>query len=306
MDRTPARFGTIGGPTQHAGGPRQSVIRGVLWAVFAVFLFSTMGALVKWTSAGYAVTQLAFFRAAFAMLPILPLFLADGRAAFEPPRWIGGLVLRGVIGVAGMTMVFYGVANLPLADSVAISFTVPLWVTALAAPFLGERVGWRGWIAVIAGFLGVMVIAPPTGRSDIVPALVCLIGNGLIGCTLIVLRQLGRHHRTAAIVFYYTVALIIGTGCLAPLDWRTPSPGDWPFLVALGILGGLAHLVLTQAYRLAPAPTVAAVDYTAIFWGVLFGYVIWSERPGLNLVVGAAIVVASGLYIVRRRPPAAV
>jgi drug/metabolite transporter (DMT)-like permease len=284
--------------------PRESVLRGVLWAVLAMFLFSMMSALAKWTSANYAVTQLAFFRATFALLPILPLFLADGRAAFERPTWIGGMVLRGVIGVAGMTMVFYGVANLPLADSVAISFTVPLWVTALAAPFLGERVGWRGWIAVVIGFLGVMIITPPTGRSDIVPAVVCLIGNGLIACTLILLRRLGRHHRTAAIVFYYTVALIIGTGLLAPLDWRNPAAGDWPFLVALGILGGSAHLVLTQAYRLAPAPTIAVVDYTQIFWGLLFGYAIWNERPGINLVLGAAIVVASGLYIVRRRPPA--
>ncbi|MCK6449299.1 MAG: DMT family transporter [Alphaproteobacteria bacterium] len=281
-----------------------SVVRGVLWAVFAVFLFSVMGALVKWSSAGYAITQLAFFRSTFALLPILPLLLADGRASFERPTWLGGIVLRGVIGVAGMVMVFYGVANLPLADSVAISFTVPLWVTALAAPFLGERVGGRGWIAVAAGFLGVMIIAPPTGRSDLVPALVCLAGNGLIGCTLILLRRLGRHHRTAAIVFYHTVALIIGTACLAPLDWRTPEAGDWPFLVALGVLGGSAHLVLTQAYRLAPAPTVAAIDYTAIFWGVLFGYAIWGERPGANLVLGAAVVIASGLYIVRRRQPA--
>jgi len=283
---------------------RESIVRGALLAVFAVLLFSTMSALVKWSSAGYAVTQLAFFRATFAMVPILPMFLAQGRSSFARPTWLGGIVLRGAIGVAGMVMVFYGVANLPLADSVAISFTVPLWVTALAAPFLGERVGGRGWIAVAAGFMGVMIIAPPTGRVDLVPALVCLIGNGLIACTLILLRRLGRHHRTATIVFYHTVALIIGTACLAPLDWRTPDAADWPFLVALGILGGTAHLVLTQAYRLAPAPTVAAIDYTAIFWGVLFGYAIWGETPDANLALGAAIVIASGLYIVRRRPPA--
>jgi drug/metabolite transporter (DMT)-like permease len=294
---------TAGG-TSAAADARDAVARGVLWAVLAIFLFSSMSALVKWNGAAYAVTQLAFFRATFAMVPILPLFLAQGGASMARPGWLGGIVLRGVVGVAGMVMVFYGVANLPLADSVAIAFTVPLWVTALAAPFLGERVGVKGWIAVTAGFLGVLVIAPPTGRVDLVAAFVCLVGNGLIGFSLILLRQLSRYDRTATIVFYYTVSLIVGTSCLAPLDWRTPPPADWPGLVGLGVLGGLAHITLTQAYRLAPAPTVAAIDYTGIFWGVLFGYAIWGEKPGANLALGAALVIGSGLYIVRRRPAA--
>jgi drug/metabolite transporter (DMT)-like permease len=289
-----------GAPTPAAA--RDTVVQGVLWAVLAIFLFSSMSALVKWNGAAYAVTQLAFFRATFAMVPILPLFLAQGGASLARPGWLGGIVLRGVVGVSGMVMVFYGVANLPLADSVAIAFTVPLWVTALAAPFLGERVGFSGWIAVAVGFLGVMIIAPPTGQVALVPALVCLAGNGLIGYSLILLRQLSRYDRTATIAFYYTLSLIVGTTCLAPIDWRTPALADWPGLAALGILGGLAHLTLTQAYRLAPAPTVAAIDYTAIFWGVLFGYAIWGERPGVNLALGAALVIASGLYIVRRRP----
>lgn len=276
-------------------------LRGIGWAILAVFLFSSMGALVKWTSAGYAVTQLAFFRALFAMIPTLPLFLAQGTTAIARPGWIGGMVLRGVVGVAGMTMVFYGVANLPLADSVAISFTVPLWVTALAAPFLGERVGLRGWLAVLAGFLGVMIIAPPTGQVALLPAIACLIGNGLIGYALILVRQLSAYDRTPTIVFYYTITLILGTACLAPLDWRDPPPSDWPLLVGLGVLGGGAHLAVTQAYRLVPAPTIVSFDYTAIFWGVLFGYWIWGEVPSANLVLGAAVVIASGLYIVRRR-----
>jgi drug/metabolite transporter (DMT)-like permease len=280
----------------------QNLARGIAWAVLAMFLFSSMSALVKWASADYAVSQLAFFRAAFAMVPILPLFLSQGWTAVSArPVWLGGIVLRGVVGVAGMVMVFYGVANLPLADSFAIAFTVPLWVTALAAPFLGERVGIRGWIAVATGFLGVLIITPPTGRVDLVPAAVCLAGNGLIGYSLVLLRQLGQRERTSTIVFYYTVALIVGTSFLAPLNWRTPVLTDWPFLAGLGILGGLAHLTLTQAYRLAPAPTVAVIDYTAIFWGVLFGYVIWGEFPGANLMVGASVVIASGLYIIRRR-----
>jgi len=284
---------------------RDAVVPGVLWAVLAIFLFSSLSALVKWHGAAYGVMQLAFFRATFALVPILPLFLLQGRASLARPGWMGGIVLRGVIGVTGMVMVFYGVANLPLADSVAIAFTVPLWVTALAAPFLGERVGVKGWIAVTVGFLGVMIIAPPTGRVDVVPALVCPVGNGLSAASLVLLRQLGRYDRTATIVFYYTVSLIVGTAVLVPFGWRTPALWDWPGLAALGIAGGLAHLSLTQAYRLAPAPTIAAIDYTAIFWGMLFGYAIWGETPSANLAVGAAVVIASGLYIVRRRLPAA-
>jgi drug/metabolite transporter (DMT)-like permease len=182
---------------------------------------------------------------------------------------------------------------------------MPLWITALARPVLGERVDARAWAAVVVGFAGILVIVPPTGGASLVPALLLVLGNGLIGFSTVLVRRLGRTEATPTIVFYYTLALIVGTGALAPIDWRTPPLGDVPLLVAVGIMGGTAHLVFTHAYRLAPAAVVAPFDYTGLLWSVLFGVLLWNEWPGANLFAGSTLVVGSGLYILWRETRAA-
>jgi drug/metabolite transporter (DMT)-like permease len=278
--------------------PRHDIRRAVAFAVAAIFAFTAMGAVVKWVGNGYAATQVTFFRAFFALLTMTPILLIQvGPSGFRTARpW--GFALRGFIGVFGTTFCFYGMANLPLADSVAIAFTMPLWVTVLSWPVLGEPVGAGRWVAVIAGFAGVLVIVPPTGDAPLIPAVVSLAGNGLVGLTLVLMRGLNATERPQTIVFYYMVALTIGTAALLPLDWRTPAaPGDWTALIATGVIAALAHTLLTHAYRHAPAVVVASLDYTGILWGVLFGYVIWDERPGANLFIGAVIVIGCGLYV---------
>ncbi|MBM3573058.1 MAG: DMT family transporter [Alphaproteobacteria bacterium] len=273
--------------------------RAIGLALVSVFLFTAMSAIVKWiASFGYAATQITFFRAVFALLLSVPILLVQvGPAGFRTARPLG-YVLRGFIGVFGTVFCFYGLANLPLADSVAIGFTMPLWVALLSAPVLGERVGLRRWLALLAGFAAILIIVPPTGAAPLVPALAALAGNGLIGLTLVLLRRLNATERPQTIVFYYMAALTLGTSILAPLDWRTPdSAHDFLGLAAVGIMAGLAHTVITHAYRYAPAAVVASFDYTGMLWGVLFGYLVWDERPGANLYVGAAIVIGCGLYI---------
>lgn len=275
------------------------VRRAIGLAVLAIFSFTLMSAVVKWIGgAGYGATQITFFRALFALLTVTPILLIQvGPSGFRTARpW--GFAFRGFIGVFGTVFCFYGMTHLPLADSVAIAFTIPLWITVLSWPLLGEPVGIGRWAAVLAGFAGVLVIVPPTGEAPVIPALVALVGNGLIGLTLVLLRRLNATERPQTIVFYYMVALTIGTAALAPFDWRTPaSPGDWTALIAIGLIAALAHTLLTHAYRFAPAVVVATFDYTGILWGVLFGYLIWDERPGANLLIGAVIVIGCGLYV---------
>lgn len=277
----------------------QSVRAGILWALSAVFLFSTMGALVKLMSQHYAITQIAFARSFFALAVILPLFLAQGAKLGQSGWWLGH-VLRGVIGVTGMLTVYYSYAKLPLADAVAITFTVPLWVAAFAGPLLGERVDARAWAAIAVGFAGVLVIFPPTGEADWLPAAMGVVGNGLIALQITLIRRLGRTDSTTRIVLYYTLALALGTGVLAPIGWRTPSWEHAGILVGVGALAGAAHLCLTQAYRVAPAAVVASFDYTGLLWSVLYGFVLWQERPSARLALGAAIIIASGIYVLRR------
>ncbi|MBL8672710.1 MAG: DMT family transporter [Alphaproteobacteria bacterium] len=269
-----------------------------------MLLFSIMGALVKLMTAHYAVTQVAFCRSFFALLAILPLFLAQGAKLGQSGWWLGH-ALRGAIGIAGMLTVYLSYARLPLADAVALTFTVPLWVTAFAGPLLGERADARAWGAVVVGFAGVLVIFPPTGTADWLSVAFGLLGNGLIALQITLIRRLGRTDSTTRIVFYYTMALAAGTAVLAPIDWRTPSLDHAGILVAIGVLGGVAHLCMTQAYRVAPAASVAPFDYTGLLWSVLFGLLLWGEQPSANLAAGAAIIIASGIYVLqrsRRRP----
>lgn len=279
--------------------PALSTRAGILWALLAVLLFSTMGALVKLMSAHYAITQVAFCRSFFALLAILPLFLAQGAKLGQSGWWLGH-ALRGAIGIAGMLAVYVSYARLPLADAVALTFTVPLWVTALAGPLVGERADARAWGAVVAGFAGVLVIFPPTGDADWLPVVMGLLGNGLIALQITLIRRLGRTDGTTRIVLYYTIALAAGTAVLAPIGWRTPSLDHAGILVAIGVIGGAAHLCLTQAYRIAPAAIVASFDYTGLLWSALLGYLLWQERPSANLAIGAVIIIASGIYVLQR------
>jgi drug/metabolite transporter (DMT)-like permease len=287
------------GPSQLTEHSPREVRHAIAFAVASIFFFTVMTALVKWISGhGYAATQVAFFRAIFALFLSIPILLIqigpEGFRATKP--W--GFVLRGVIGVFGTVLCFYGMAHLPLADAVAIAFTIPLWVTSLSALVLREHVGLSRWAAVLIGFAAILIIVPPTGDAPLVPALAAILGNGLIGLAVTLLRRLNATDRPQTIVFYYMLALTVGSAVLAPLDWRMPaSMEDFLALAAVGVLAGLAHTMLTHAYRRAPAAVVAPFDYTGILWGLLLGYVIWDERPGLNFYFGAVVLIGCGLYV---------
>lgn len=275
------------------------VRRAIGFAVASIFFFTAMTAVVKWISGhGYAATQVAFFRAAFALVLSVPILLVQvGPSGFRTSqRW--GFAFRGLIGVFGTVLCFYGMAHLPLADAVAIAFTIPLWVTTLSAPVLGERVGLSRWAAVLSGFAAILIIVPPTGDAPLVPALAAILGNGLIGLAVVLMRRLNATDRAQTIVFYYMLALTIGSAALAPIDWRTPTTAeDWFGLATVGVLAGLAHTMLTHAYRHAPAAVVAPFDYTGIIWALLFGYLFWGEQPDLNFYLGAVILIGCGLYV---------
>jgi drug/metabolite transporter (DMT)-like permease len=271
--------------------------RAILFACSSVVLFTTMVTLIKSLGARYPLMQVVFCRGLFALVPLAPLVLAGGgRAALHTSRPLGHVV-RGVIGVVGTAAMYYAYGRLPLADSIALSFTTPLFVTALSAPLLGERVGWRRAAAILVGFVGVLVIARPSGEIALLPATVAVFGNGLIALSIILVRRLSRTERNVTIVFYYTVASTVIAGGFVPFQWLPAPGGDLAVLAGIGILGGLAHLLLTQAYRLAPVAVVAPFDYTAILWAALFGFALWGELPDPNLALGAPIVIGSGLYI---------
>ncbi|MDX6751683.1 DMT family transporter [Geminicoccaceae bacterium 1502E] len=283
-----------------AAGP-PAPLRGVLLMVAGVGLLTIMDACIKHLSARYPVPELVFFRCLFA-LPVLLLALHfDGgiqglvRARH---RW---QLLRGCFSTATSLLFFYGLAALPLVDTLAISFSAPLLVALLAGPLLGERLDGRGWALVILGFAGVLVVLRP-GMGVLQPGALLVVASTLTyALGMILLRRLGLTDSATVTTLYAT--LIPGTVALAvalPL-WQTPEPADLPLMLASGILGACGTLAVSAAFRLAAAPLLTSLDYTAILWAAGLGWLVFDELPSIFVLLGAALVITSGLGISRRR-----
>jgi len=189
---------------------------------------------------------------------------------------------------------------MPLADVFGIAFSAPIFVTAFSVPLLGERVGIRRWSAVVVGFLGVLVMVRPDSGLFASASWIALFATVLYALGQIFVRDLTRTETTICIVFYVTLTTTVVSATAMPFVWVTPSPGDAALLAAVGILGGLAQLAFTRAFRLAPAAVVSPFDYTGLLYAGVIGYAVWGDVPTLTFLVGAAIVMASGLYILHR------
>ena len=288
-------------PAAAAAPGRVEIGRGIFYMLAAVAFFCAMDALIKRLVADFSPVQVMFFRNLFAFVPIAPFLLRDGGLVALRTKRLGAHLLRSFAGLASMVCFFTSFAVMPLADAVAISLSAPIFITALSVPLLGEQVGSRRWAAVLVGFVGVLVMVRPGGEAMMRwVALWPLAGAVLYALALIAIRHLGATERPATTAFYFTLVGTLATGLAQPFVWNTPGPLDLALLVMVGFLGGFAQMSMTQALRLAPAAVLAPFDYTALVFAILFGYVFWSEVPDLALLAGAAIVIASGLYIIHR------
>lgn len=295
-----------------------NVARAIGAMVTAIFLFSSMNAIIKWLAEDYPVSQIIFFRAVFALVAIMPLIAAAGglRSLRTERPW--GHALRCAAGVGAMTCGFTAITLLPLANAVALGFTAPLFTTLLGVVILGERVRWRRTVALIVGFGGVMLmlrpdiagiwagagIAGPGGKADGdgfgLGNILALSGAFLAALAMISIRRLSSTEPSTTIVFYFMIAAALGSALFLPFQFVMPDVLDAVLLVAIGLIGGIAQVLLTQAYRQAPVAVVAPFDYTAMIWATGWGFVIWGEFPDMLVIAGALVVVASGVYITLR------
>lgn len=274
--------------------------RGIAFMILAVGLFAVMDALVKWLGQGYSTVQLVFFRSLFAFIPLAFLVFRSGLREALIMRSPLGHLLRSLVGIVSLGTFFYAFIHMRLADAVAITFAAPLFVTALSVPLLGEKVGLRRWSAVLVGFVGVLVMVQPGAGVFQQIALVPLCGTVFYALAVIMVRKLSRTESSASIVFYFTLSCTLASAALLPFHWITPGPLDLALLIAVGIIGGMAQITITKAFRLADVAVIMPFEYSAMIWAVFLGFFIWGEVPGLNIWVGVTIVMASGLYILYR------
>jgi drug/metabolite transporter (DMT)-like permease len=282
-----------------APGSANTVSRGIASMLLAVAIFSCMDALIKWLSASYPTIEIVFFRSSFAFLPLLPALMRGGRAALRTRRPLAQAG-RAAIGVVSMFGFFYCFRLMPLADVFGIAFSAPIFVTALSVPMLGEKVGIRRWSAVVVGFLGVLVILRPDTGVFASASWIALFATALYALGQIFVRDLTKTETTTCIVFYVTLTTTVVSAAALPFVWVTPGTGDAVLLVAVGILGGVAQLAFTRAFRLAPAAVVSPFDYSGLLYAGVIGYYVWGDVPTVTFLIGAAIVMASGLYILYR------
>lgn len=284
---------------------RDDVARGIRSMVLAVFLFSMMAALVKWYAVRYPVGQIVFLRNACALPSAFAIVLQQGGIGLLRTRRLGAHALRSLVGGTAMATGFFSLSRLPLPDATAIGFTAPLFTTILAIPLLGEKVRLHRWSAVLVGFLGVAILARSQGAFGAGAAqalgIAAGLANGLFSAlSSLLVRQISRTENSAAIAFYQAAIQTAITSLVLPFGWINPPWPDLVGLVSIGLLGGLGQFWFTQAFRYAPASVASPFLYTAIVWATGFGWAFWGDLPNLGTVLGIAVIVASGLYILHR------
>jgi drug/metabolite transporter (DMT)-like permease len=278
-----------------------SNLRGIFSMLAAVAAFAIMDVALKRLVETYPAVQVTFLRG-FASIP----FLLAGTALFGrwrdliPRRWTLHLV-RGILAVVVLWLFVYAVKLLSLGDAYSIFMSAPLLITALSVPLLGERVGWRRWVAVLIGLIGVLVILKPSGSAYVslggLAAFAAALGYAFNAITI---RILQRTDTGAATIIWSLLILTSISGAFSISGWFALRPDDWGWIVCLGFSGAMGQYLITYAFRSAAPPVLAPLEYTALAWAMLFDYFIWMTVPSTRMLVGASIIVASGLYVFQR------
>ena len=266
----------------------------------SICAFSIMDLIVKWSD-NYPVGQVLFFRGLFGMIPIFFLipkeryfdFYKTNRSILHFKRCFAGLI--------SIVAIFIALRELPLATVVSITFAAPIFTTILSIFFLSEKVGFYRWMAVLVGFIGIIIISEP-GYSSlnlyyIYPIIFCL---GL-SYVAIAIRQLSSTEPVWLIGLYFSfLIMIMSFFSLITHEWILPNLKDLFLLSMVGILGGLANLWLTQSYKFSEVSLVTPLKYLALVFGIIFGYLIWDEVPTIKTLIGAGLVIISSIIIFRR------
>jgi len=274
-----------------------------MFAIVSTILFSFMNLAVKYAAeSGVHITQIILFRNLLA-LPVVLLLISrhvDSQTLLSTKRPLSHF-FRGVVGISAMACFFISFKMLPLGDATALHFASPLILTALSVPFLAEKVGpWR-WSAVGIGLVGVIIIASPTGDTNVMGSGIALLAAFLAAVAAIMVRKMGDTEHSLTIVFYFTMTGLVVSFALCPFFWQ-PIDNVWVFyaLLCVGILGGVAQFLLTKAYAQAPAAYVSVFSYAAIVFAIGFDIIFWFKFPEWNVWLGSVIIVLSGLVILYR------
>jgi drug/metabolite transporter (DMT)-like permease len=270
--------------------------------LLAVSGFSVMSIFIKLASErGVTLPEIVFWRQALAM-PVV-LF-----ALWQGPGWLSvrtnrphAHLCRSLVGLACIAMSFASITLLPLAVATTLSFAAPIFATLLGFLFFGEKVGRIRGLAVFFGFLGVLIVARPTGAQFNVVGVGLGLGAAFLAALVsFQIRDLGRTETATTIVFWFTALSTLALFVIVPFVWQPHDINTWLMLIAMGSFGGIAQFAMVSSVRYAPVSTVVGMDYFSLIWTTIAGWLLWQQLPSLSMWIGAGIICASGVFIAVR------
>ncbi|MDH3439893.1 MAG: DMT family transporter [Gammaproteobacteria bacterium] len=277
------------------------VVRGMLAAVGAFFMFSLMAVFAKLLSENHSVIEIAFYRNLIASMPFLVMIFVFGKREIlvikSRPAAVG---FRAVLGSVSLVTTFAAFSIMPMAETTVLLFTASLFIPVLGVIFLREHVGPYRWAAIAIGFAGVVIMASPAGNVSTLGITVALAASLMHATLQIVLRYLGKFESPETVTFYFVVIGTLVTALPLPFVAVTPTLDEIPLFFGVGLTGAAAQWLLSVAFRNAPAAVVTVFNYTGIVWAMLFGWMIWNDWPLPAVLMGAAIVVGSNVLVVWR------
>lgn len=281
--------------------PSDSVAAAIAWLLLGVAGGLGLDLCAKELLRSYSLQQFVFLRSLVGLAIFLMLARQfGGFRSLHTDRWHWHL-LRTALASGAMFGFFYGLSRMPLVDTLTLGFTAPLIVTALSVPCLGEHVGWRRWLAVVSGFGGVLIVLRPGSGLFTPAAIAVLIAAFCYACLAITARHLGRTESSFALSVYVIVGPMLISALLSlTAEWSMPDTAGWILFVLAGACSVIAWIGIIGGYRRASPAILSPFEYTALIGGAVAGYYLWNEVPDRWVVVGALVIIASGLFVVYR------
>ncbi|MCK1389667.1 DMT family transporter [Bradyrhizobium sp. 1] len=277
---------------------RSARLAGIGLMVLSIFMFSFGDAMGKFLVGTYSVGQLLFLRACAALLLLLPIIWRQRQDFVHMERpWLQ--LIRVTLSTLEVAAFFIATVYLPLADVITYYLAGPIFVTAMSAVFLREKVGWRRWTAILIGFCGVLIALRPSAQTISLPALIALGGSLSFATLMLITRSLRKTPDIVMASSQFIGTFLLGA-VLSAFHWVPPSPGSLVIFALAGVISVTALFCVNRSLKLAPASVVVPYQYSMIVWAVIFGFIVFGDVPEIATIVGAAIIIGAGFYIYLR------
>ena len=279
---------------------REHVPLGIVYMIGATILFAASSAVSKWLVASYPIGEVLFTRTGIALITCALFIMPQAGLAVFRTRRLPHHVMRSLSQGCSQTCLLIAFSLMPLAGAIAINFSAPLFTALISALLLKEKVGMARWVALLVGFCGVLIVANPGAGVFQIGALFALANAVLYGSVTVGVRGMTATESAETLILYQLALLTGFFALLLPLGWISPTPTDAAWIVFNGVSNAVGQYWWTRALHLAPASAVAPFYYLSLIWASILGFAVWGDVPTVSLVIGSAVVVASGLFLLWR------